>query len=153
MNFTRLTRALGIDFGSRRIGLALSDPSGTIATGYKTIECSGSVYDEIAGIVKDKDVAVVVIGLPVSLKGGDSRKTEEVRRFTAKLKKKLNVPVVLQDERFTSKDAMTTMIAMNTTRKQRRDKGRIDEMAAAIILQSFLNAERNRQNENNHGRV
>lgn len=152
MNFTRSERALGIDFGSTRIGLALSDPGGTIATGYKTVRFGASVYEELAEIVKEKDVAVVVVGLPVSLKGGDSRKTKEVRRFTAELEKILTVPVVLQDERFTSQNAMATMIAMDTTKKQRRDKGRIDEMAAALILQSYLDTKRKRQREANHGR-
>jgi len=141
VNEHRAKRILGIDFGSRRVGLALSDPSQTIATGYKTIQFNNSIYDEIAAIVDLKEVAVIVIGLPISLKGGDSQKTEEVRRFSAELSKKVNVPVVFQDERFTSKDAMATMIAMNTKQKQRRDKGKIDEMAAAIILQSYLNTE------------
>jgi putative holliday junction resolvase len=146
-------RILGIDFGSTRIGLALSDPSGTIATGFKTINNTTTVYDEIAGIVTDHEIAVIVIGLPVSLQGGDTKKTEEVRRFSSELRKRIPVPIVFQDERFTSRDAMATMIAMNTTRKQRRNKGRIDEMAAAIILQAFLDTERARQKKDNHGRT
>lgn len=137
-------RILGIDFGSKRIGLALSDPSRTIATGYKTIFLSDSVYDELAGIVKEKNVEVIVLGLPVSLKGNDSQKSLEVRRFSSKLSEKLGIPIVFQDERFTSRDALATMIAMNTTKKDRRDKKRIDEMAAAIILQAYLDSERNR---------
>lgn len=124
--------------------MALSDPSRTIATGYKTMQFNNSVYDEIAALVDLKEVTLIVIGLPVSLKGGDSQKTEEVRRFSVELSKKVSAPIVFQDERFTSKDAMATMITMNTKQKQRRDKGRIDEMAAAIILQSYLNAERKR---------
>ncbi len=142
-------RILGIDFGSRRIGLALSDPSRTIATGYKTIQFNNAVYDEIAAIVDLKKVRLIVIGFPISLKGGESKKTEEVRRFAAELSKIVSVPIVFQDERFTSKDAMATMITMNTRQKQRRDKGRVDEMAAAIILQSFLNT----MPKDNQGRV
>ena len=145
-------RALGIDYGSTRIGLAVSDPSGTIATGLKTIKNSHSAYDEIARIVAENDITVIVIGLPVPLKGGDSKKTQEVRRFRSELQNTVNVPIVFQDERYTSKDAMDTMISMNTTRKQRRDKGRIDEMAAALILQYFLDENRKAQNEDTNGR-
>jgi putative holliday junction resolvase len=135
-------RLLGIDFGSKRIGLALSDPTGTIATGYMTIQNDKSSCDRIAEIVDEKEVITIVIGLPISLKGGESQKTKEVRSFSSKLQQHVTVPVVFQDERFTSREAMATMIAMNTTQKQRRQKAKIDEIAAAIILQAYLDGEK-----------
>jgi len=135
---TEPKRALGIDFGSRRIGLAVSDQTRTLATGYTTIENNDEASGNIARIVDEKNIDVIVFGLPVSIEGGDSRKAEEVKRFAADVGKVVNVPIVFHDESFTSRDAMETMIAMNTKRKQRRDKGRIDSMAAALILQSYL---------------
>lgn len=135
----RVRRILGIDFGKRRIGVAISDPTGTIATGMKTIENDPCAYGEIARIVTENDVSMIVVGYPLTLKGEASKKAAEVRDFLSTLKEHVNVPIRLQDERFTSKEALSMMIDMNTTRKQRREKGKIDEIAAAIILQSFLN--------------
>jgi len=134
-------RALGIDYGTRRVGLALSDQTRTIATGYKTIQYNDRVYTEIARIVDSEDVDIIILGLPVSIEGGDSKKAKEVRRFASDLEKEVHVPIIFQDESYTSKDALDTMIAMNTKQKQRRNKGRIDEMAAALILQSYLDSE------------
>jgi putative holliday junction resolvase len=131
-------RILGLDYGTVRVGVAISDPSGSIATGLKTLRNDSTLMNRIADLVREHRIERIVVGLPVSLRGNDSRKTEEVRTFCRKLEEHVALPIVLQDERFSSKDALSTMIAMNTTRKQRRNKGRIDEMAAAIILQSFL---------------
>jgi putative holliday junction resolvase len=131
-------RILGLDYGSVRVGIAISDPSGTIATGLKTLRNDSTLIRRIADLVREHQIGRIVIGLPVSLKGKDSRKTEEVRTFCRALEEHVALPIILQDERYSSKDALATMIEMNTTRKQRRNKGRIDEMAAAIILQSFL---------------
>jgi putative holliday junction resolvase len=131
-------RILGLDYGSVRVGIAISDPSGTIATGLKTLRNDSTLISRIADLVREHQIGRIVIGLPVSLKGKDSRKTEEVRTFCRALEEHVALPIILQDERYSSKDALATMIEMNTTRKQRRNKGRIDEMAAAIILQSFL---------------
>lgn len=144
MNHDHPKRLLGIDFGNKRIGLALSDPSGTIATGYMTIQNDETTYSRISEIVNEKEVGSIVIGLPITLKGGESQKTKEVRNFSSDLQKKVDVPVLFQDERFTTKNAMATMISMNTTQKQRRQKGKIDEIAAAIILQAYLDGEKNR---------
>jgi len=144
VNHDQPKRLLGIDFGNKRIGLALSDPSGTIATGYMTIQNDEMTYSRIAEIIIEKEVGSNVIGLPITLKGGESQKTKEVRSFSSDLQKKVDVPVVFQDERFTSKNAMATMISMNTTQKQRRQKGKIDEIAAAIILQAYLDEGKNR---------
>lgn len=144
MNHDHPKRLLGIDFGNKRIGLALSDPSGTIATGYMTIQNDETTYSRISEIVNEKEVGSIVIGLPITLKGGESQKTKEVRNFSSDLQKKVDVPVLFQDERFTTKNAMATMISMNTTQKQRRQKGKIDEIAAAIILQAYLDGKKNR---------
>jgi len=141
---TETKRVLGVDYGSRRIGLAISDQSRTLATGWKTITNNDTVYDTIGSIVEDKNINLIVFGLPVSIEGGDSKKAQEVKRFAAALEKVVNVPIAFQDESFTSRDAMETMVAMNTTRKQRRDKGRIDVMAAALILQSYLDTQRHK---------
>ena len=84
-------------------------------------------------------LGLVVIGMPYTLKGEKGMKAEEVDKFISRLKEKLNVDVVPWDERFTSRIARQTLVQMGTTKKQRRtDKGKIDAMASALILQSFL---------------
>jgi putative Holliday junction resolvase len=81
----------------------------------------------------------VVIGMPYTLRGEKGMKAEEVDKFSSRLKEKLSVDVVPWDERFTSRIARQTLVQMGTTKKQRRtDKGKVDAMASALILQSFL---------------
>jgi putative holliday junction resolvase len=152
VNSFHTKRMLGIDYGEKRIGVAVSDPSCSIATGLTTIRNDAGAIDAIREIVREKEVSVVVVGLPLSLRGGESAKSAEVRRFSAELERGIDAAVVFQDERFTSRDALATMLAMNTTRKQRREKGRLDEMAAAILLQAYLDRMRHDQNERNHER-
>jgi putative Holliday junction resolvase len=89
--------------------------------------------------VKKYDVGIIVVGMPYTLKGEKGVKAGEVEKFIETVKEKLGVEVVTWDERFTSSIAKRTMIEMGTTKKQRRnEKGKIDAMASAIILQSFL---------------
>ncbi len=132
-------RILGIDFGTVRVGVAVSDPLRIIAQSVGTFINNAGIIDTIVDIARRYDVGVVVIGMPFTLKGEKGMKAEEVDKFISRLKEKLNVNVVPWDERFTSRIARQTLVQMGTTKKQRRtDKGKVDAMASALILQSFL---------------
>ncbi|MGA7159570.1 MAG: Holliday junction resolvase RuvX [Bacteroidota bacterium] len=132
-------RILGIDFGTVRVGIAVSDPLRIIAQSVGAFANDKRIFETVAGICRQYDVGMVVIGMPYTLRGERGMKAEEVEKFVGRLKEKLDVEIVPWDERFTSRIARQTLIQMGTTKKQRRsDKGKIDAMASALILQSFL---------------
>ena len=132
-------RILGIDFGNVRIGVAVSDPLRIIAQAVGTFQNNATIFDELERLAKEYDVGLVVVGMPYTLKGEKGIKADEVDKFIIDLKKKLLMDVVSLDERFTSRIAQQTLIQMGTTKKQRRtNKGKVDAMASALILQSFL---------------
>ena len=134
-------RIMGIDFGTRRVGIALSDPLQIIAQSLETMENAPPLISRIRELVEREDVELVVVGMPFNLKGEKGQKGEEVERFLLQLRKQLPVDVVTWDERFTSTLAHSTMLQMGTRKKERQtDKGRIDSMAAAIMLQGYLDS-------------
>jgi putative Holliday junction resolvase len=130
---------LGIDFGQKRIGLAKSDPTGMIATAYRTITYNSinKAIDEIIIDIDNFDIGGVVVGYPISLSGGsEGEKCRMVDDFIARLQKRWNGTIYKIDERFSSSEA-EQMIHMHG-KKIGRKKERVDRMAAAIILQRFL---------------
>jgi putative Holliday junction resolvase len=131
-------RILGIDYGSRRIGIAVCDPLRIIAKGVKVVSNTPNAIEEIKHIAMEYDVASIVIGMPLNLKGEKGMKAEEVERFIEQLSASLGIEIIRSDERFTSQDAQQTLLQMGVKKKQRQVKGTIDEMAAALILQQFL---------------
>lgn len=134
-------RILGIDFGSKRIGLSLSDPLGIIATPYATIQNDKSVWGRLKQIVGKESVSYIVVGMPRNLKGEQSHKAKEVEAFIARLKSETTLEVFTWDERYTTMIAQQTLIDMNMNKKGRNAKsGQLDSMAAALILQSFLDS-------------
>lgn len=135
-------RILGIDYGTVRVGVAVSDPLNTIARPIGAFLNNASIFPTLAGIVKEYAVGLIVVGMPFTLRGENSQKGLEVEEFIRGLGSAVHVDIKTIDERFTSKMAEQTMLMMGTTRKQRREKGRIDEMAAALILQNYLDGGR-----------
>ena len=134
-------RILGIDFGTKRIGLSISDPLRIIATSYGTIGNTPGVWKELAEIIRGEAIAFIVIGMPLNLKGEEGEKARQVRSFIDELGNRLQMEVVPWDERFTTSMAQQSLRDMGTTQKQRRTaRGRIDAMAAAIMLQGFLDS-------------
>jgi RNAse H-fold protein YqgF len=132
-------RVLGIDFGTVRVGVAVSDPLRIIAQSVGAFPNDATIFDNVTKIAEQYDIGLVVIGMPYTLKGEKGIKAGEVDKFIQRLKERLRVEIVSLDERFTSRIAQQTLIQMGTTKKQRRsDKGRVDAMASALILQSFL---------------
>lgn len=134
------SRIMAIDFGSSRIGLSLSDPLKIIAQGLKTIPNNDMTVDEILSVIRAYDVSTIVIGNPINLNGSESAKSVEVASFVQQLKEKTDIPIVLLDERYTSVMAHQTLLQMGTKKRQRRDKGKIDEIASAILLQGYLDS-------------
>lgn len=125
-------RVLALDYGSARCGCALSDPSGTLATPIEHVErpATRRGVGRIAALVRDRGVELVVVGLPLSMSGGDSDQTREARAFAERLEAELPVPVELYDERL-------------TTRLAQRSGGTAseDSRAAAHLLESWLSAQ------------
>ena len=130
-------RVLGIDYGDSRIGLAMSDPLKIIASPFKTIRNEGNekCLQVFQSLIKEKDVEAIVVGLPMGLKGQETVQTKKVREF-ANLLYALKLPIHLEDERLSSISAEKSMIQQNI--KTGHNKGLIDQRAAAIILQQFL---------------
>ena len=130
-------RVLGIDYGDSRIGLAISDPLKIIASPFKTIRNEGNkkCLQVFQSLIKEKDVEAIVVGLPIGLKGQETVQTKKVREFV-NLLYALKLPIHLEDERLSSVSAEKSMIQQNI--KTGHNKGLIDQRAAAIILQQFL---------------
>lgn len=133
------TRYLGIDYGSVRIGLALSDPLKIIASGFTTIQNDDRCLEKILTIISEQNIEKIVIGKPLNLKGEMGTKAEEVLQFVKKLQEITSIEIHQIDERFTSVMAQASILAMGTPKKKRQqNKGKVDEVASAILLQGFL---------------
>ena len=141
MDKERLSRVLGLDFGERRIGLALSDPLGIIAKPLTIIDRKQTAdhISRISEIVSERKITSIVVGLPLTLKGGYSKQTEIVLAFIEQLKSDLQIPVLTIDERLSSVAAEKSLQAQAV--KTGHEKGRVDETAAAIILQEYLDSQ------------
>jgi len=133
-------RILGLDVGSKRIGLALSDELLLTAQGLQSLERKDLETDlkAIAGLVASNDVVEVVVGLPLSMDGTESKQTKEVREFIVDLTEAVSVPVKAWDERLTSVQAERAMLEADLSRAKRRKLS--DKVAAQLILQSYLDA-------------
>jgi putative Holliday junction resolvase len=131
---------LGLDYGLRRIGLALSDPTGTLATAagcHRTPE-DGSILDRLRGLVRERGVTAVVVGLPLTADGREAEMAAAARRFARRLADELDLPIHLVDERYSSQEADRWL--RGASRRTGRDRGERDAVAAELILQQYLDA-------------
>lgn len=138
-------RALGVDLGSVRVGVALSDPTGTLASPLTVLARSGDVLDRLAALAEEHAVGAVVVGLPRSLDGRERRAAVAARAEAGLLAKRVAVPVHLQDERLSTVAAHAGLAAAGRTARQRR--GSVDASAAAVLLQSWLESPAGRRPE------
>lgn len=131
-------RTLGIDYGEKRIGLAISDPLDLTAQGLPTIERVNSedYLEEIAEIVKEKNVCKIVVGLPINMNNTMGKKAEEVLEFIKVLESNFNLPVHTIDERLTTVRAYKAMSDVKISLKKKQKK--VDMISAQFILQSYL---------------
>ena len=132
---------MGIDFGEKRIGIAMSDATGTLASPRDTLVRRigrRPPWSDLLARIDDEEVERVVVGLPLELDGSETEWTREVRAFGAALAERSGRPVVFVDERFSSVDAEAAVRSAGLPRRKREEKARIDAAAAAVILQSWL---------------
>ena len=132
-------RYLGLDLGSRTLGVAVSDKTGLIASKVDTIhhnEEYDRLLDDVSRLVDDLEIEAIVLGFPKNMNNTIGPKGELSLEFKDKLEKKLNIPVYLQDERLSTKSAIDTLIKGDVSRKDRKKV--VDSVAATIILQTFL---------------
>ena len=129
-------RILGLDVGEKRIGVAISDPTGIIAQPLMTIERGGDDIERIVALIEEEEVGEVVVGLPFNMDGSLGEMGEKVKVFAGGLKARLDIPMVFIDERLSTREAERLMISADVSRRKRRKK--IDRVSAAIILQGRL---------------
>ena len=136
-------RILAIDYGRKRIGLAASDPLGLIAQPIGTLEGSpDDAADLIAKECVERDIARIVLGLPLNMDGTEGFMAKEVREFGALLSQKTGLPVIFQDERLSSYSAEQDLKEQGVKRRKgkkgKSDRARVDAMAAALILREYM---------------
>lgn len=132
-------RYLGLDLGSKTLGIAISDPSGMIASSYQILRHNEEyerLVDEVALLIKEKNIDKIVLGFPKNMDNSIGFKGELSIKFKEKLEKKTNKEVILQDERLTTRQVESMLILNDTSRKKRKKV--IDSLAATVILQSYL---------------
>ena len=133
-------KAIAIDFGLKRSGIAITDDLQLFAFPHETVDSQG-LMSYLEMLVSKESVDTIVLGEPKRMDNSDTHITENVRLLYEALKTKFSsLKVVLMDERFTSKMAVQAMIAGGMKKKERQVKGNIDKISAAIVLQSFLSA-------------
>lgn len=133
-----MERIIGIDYGRKRVGVAVSDPLGIFASALDTIPAA-KIIDYLKNYTQNNKVARFVVGYPMNLNGRPAECAQYVDVFLKQLKKQFpDIPVTLEDERFTSQLAMKAMIAGGMKKQDRREKENVDKISAAIILQSYM---------------
>lgn len=142
-----MARILGIDPGERRIGVAVSDPSGTIASPHSFVDVATDIIASIRRLCEEYDIDTIVVGLPLRLDGGEGPAARRSRELGEKLTDGLDVPIEFWDERFTTVTAESALLEGNVSRTKR--KGKRDQIAAAVMLQGYLDR---RAHDDRHGR-
>jgi putative holliday junction resolvase len=131
-------RILAVDLGEKNIGLALSDPTGTLASPLEVLQHVSSLID--AGLIAQKaegfQAIKIIVGIPVNDDERDTPQTRHVKKFVDLLRSQTKIPIVMWDESYSTNQAKEIRQLMNTPRKSR--KGHLDDLAAAVILQSYL---------------
>ncbi len=141
-------RILGIDYGLKRVGIAVSDPMGIIAQGIDTFPNDRDLPNKVLDLVKRMSVTKIVVGKPLKLNGQEGESAIQAAKLAETLKEKITkgyeekVEIVEWDERFTTTIAQRTQIELGIKKKERQKKGNLDRMASQIILQSYLDSHR-----------
>ena len=133
-----MARILSIDYGGKRTGLAVTDPLQIIATGLCTVE-THKLLEFLRDYLLKQEVERIIIGMPLNWDDSATHATPLVQKFILVLQKNFpKIPIIEVDERFTSKLAARAMVEMGMKKKQRQDKGMVDQIAATILLQEYL---------------
>ena len=132
-------RILAFEYGTKRTGIAVTDPLQLIASGLKTVETS-EILTFLKAYCTDEEVVLFVVGLPKQMNNLPSESEQFIKSFIRNLKRTFpEIPIKREDERFTSKMALQSMIDSGIKKKQRQNKAMVDEISATLILQSYLN--------------
>jgi putative Holliday junction resolvase len=133
-------RILAVDHGEKQIGLALSDPTATIASPLKVIQHISRLMDaaQVANLASENEAGLIVVGQSFDEEGRPNLAGRRAAKFAEALKQQTQIPVILWDESFSTQDARATRIEMGVSRRQR--SGHMDELAAVMILKSYLEA-------------
>ncbi len=131
-------RILSIDYGEKRIGIAITDPLKIFAYPLKTIENKGNKWDEFRLLFEEYDIEKVILGYPLKEDGSKSRSTLLIEEFRDSFEKKFSVEIELVDERYSSEIAKQKILESVPSKKKRRNKSLVDMNAAAIILEDYL---------------
>lgn len=138
-----MARIIGIDYGTKRVGIAVTDPLQIIANGLTTVPTK-EIYTFLQNYMKEENVEGIVVGNPLHLDGNPAQINNLVQKFVNRLHKLFpSISINLQDERFTSVDAKRIILESGAKKKKRRDKSLIDKVSAVLILQDFMERQRN----------
>lgn len=135
---TEQKRILGIDYGEKRVGIAITDPLRIFAYGLTTLQNDNNFWKNFNNLFIEYDVETLVLGFPLKESGARSTSTELIEKFRQELEEKIKLPIVLVDERYSSVIAQQQILETTPSKKKRRDKGLVDKNAAAIILKDYL---------------
>lgn len=135
---TKQGKVLGIDYGDRRIGIAVSDYARQIPFVREYLKNTGkkNVLHALKTFCEKEDITLIVVGLPLNMEGKDSKQTQKVRRFVFALKKVVSIPIVLHDERLTTRRSNVILTAIGNKEEEKKEKR--DSIAASLILQNYL---------------
>jgi len=139
-------RYLSIDYGTKRSGLAICDASETIVSPFGVVKDRKKLLEKIVSLIKTENIDAIVLGLPLNMDDSEGPQARLVQRFAERLKKNINVPIHFQDERLSSFSAEEKLAYAELSRAKKRE--RIDAVAAAEILEAFL--ERKKDGQNTH---
>jgi putative Holliday junction resolvase len=131
-------RVMAIDYGTKRIGVAVSDPMRILASGRRTLDQSPDLITRINELVRSEAVVLLVVGMPYAPDGGTGKKGAEVSAFVERLRAALSIPVETWDESSSTVEAHSAMRISGMKRKRKQQKGKVDEIAATVILQGYL---------------
>ena len=140
LNMVEQKRLLGIDFGAKRVGIAITDPLRIFAYALVTITNDNNFWKVFNQLFVDYEIETIVLGYPLKESGKRSSSTELIEKFKEILENNTNIPIVLSDERYSSVIAKQQILESVKSKKKRRDKGLVDKNAAAIILQEYLDS-------------
>ncbi len=131
-------RILAIDYGTKRVGIALTDPLKIIASPFATFDNDKLLIDKIVTLVKEKEVEKIIVGYPINGDGTKTILSDTIEQFSKKIELLTSVMVELYDERYSSLIAGERIIQSVTKKSKRRDKSLVDKFAAAVILEEYL---------------
>jgi putative holliday junction resolvase len=140
MEDENLTRIMGIDYGLKRIGIAVSDPLHIFASSLTTLPNDNNLFKKLSGIISGKNIILIILGIPSDEEYSGTSIVKDVRLFKENLKNKFHLEVIEWDETYTSVIAQKKVIESVTKKKSRMNKGIIDMNSAAVILQEYLDS-------------